>query len=134
MIDGAKVVAKLCELRACLFACFRKHNAQEKGRVRVLARPARVSLRACTAMRLPTPVRNTRAYGRAHTCTSWAYTQAQLCVSGRTRYASGRTWASRHVIVGAHVHVHARPHTQHAGTQALPRTHYGRTVVATAHT
>ncbi|WP_133159564.1 hypothetical protein [Prevotella sp. MGM2] len=64
-------------------------------------------------------------YGRA---------RSRVCVSGRTRYASGRTWASRHVIVGAHVHVHARPHTQHAGTQALPRTHYGRTVVVTAHT
>lgn len=144
MIDGAKVGSKLCELRACLFACFRKHNAQEKGRVRVLARPARVSLRVCTAMRLPTPGRNTRAYGQAHTCTdgrtlmrSWAHygrTRLRVGVSGHARYASGRTWASRHVIVGAHVHAHARPYTQHAGTQALPRTHYGRTVVVTAHT
>lgn len=133
MIDGAKVGSKLCEPRACLFACFRKHNAQEKGRVRVLARPARVSLRVCTAMRLPTPGRNTRAYGRAHTCTSWAYTRAQLGALWACTIASGRKWA--HTLrIWAHLGIQARYRgrtcTRPCPTAYATRLHSGTTTHA----
>ena len=110
MIDGAKVGSKLCELRACLFACFRKHNAQEKGRVRVLARPARVSLRVCTAMRLPTR--------RAQHMSVWASTH--LHVMGVHSGAVGR-------IMGIQARYRGRTCTRPCPTAYATRWHSGTT-------
>lgn len=103
-IDAAKLRLKLWVLRACLFACFHEHYAQEKERGRVLARPAGVSLRVwlcitCPDLLVPTCRRGLHVWakprvsslracpdlrGREPTC-AYPDTHPHACISNREK-------------------------------------------------